>query len=237
MKNILRLILAFLLPIAGLNTIFAQSITSQVSTNFFVEAYNIRGRPFTNKDALNVEGTPLLNNEWKKGTVYFKDGSVSKDVELKFNLEKNELYFNRNGEMFIFNDPITSFRLETESEGKSGELLFRSGYPANGRHNKESFYEIVADGAKFQVINFRFCYLADAYVYGGTSKKKFTPNEELYIVDVAFGKITRIKRAEASVVEAMPDLKNKISQICSTKRLKMKTNADLIILFNELNNL
>jgi hypothetical protein len=237
MKNILRLILAFLLHFAGLNTIFAQSITSQVSTNFFVEAYNIRGRPFTNKDALNVEGSPLLNNEWKKGTVYFKDGSVAKGVELKFNLEKNELYFNRNGEMFIFNDPVISFRLEMESEGKSGELFFRSGYPAHGRHDMETLYEVVADGAKFQLINYRFSYLADAYVYGGSSKKKFTPNEELYVFDVAFGKITRIKRSEAAVVDAMPDLKDKISQICSTKRLKMKSNADLVILFNELNNL
>ncbi len=237
MKSILRLILTILLFIAGLNNIFAQSITSQVSTNFFVEAYNIRGRPFTNKDAINVEGSPLLNNEWKKGTVYFKDGSVSKDVELKFNLEKNELYFNRNGEMFTFNDPIASFRLEMENEGKSEELLFRSGYPPHGRHNKESFYEVVADGAKFQVINFRYSYLADTYVYGGSSKKKFTPNEELYVFDLAFGKVIRIKRSEAAVMDAMPDLKNRISQICSTKKLKMKTNGDLIILFNELNNL
>jgi hypothetical protein len=237
MSNMLKRIIAFLLPIVGAVPVGAQSITSQISTNFFVEAYNIRGRPFTNKDALNVEGSPLLDNEWKKGTVYFKDGTAAKDVELKFNLEKNELYFNRNGEMFTFNDPVASFRLEMQSGGKTEELLFRSGFPANGRHSMESLYEVVLDGAKFQVINYRFSYLADAYVYGGSSKKKFTPNEELYVFDVAFGKITRIKRSEAAVVDAMPDLKEKISKICSTKRLKMKTNADLIILFTELNNL
>ncbi|MEY4727847.1 MAG: hypothetical protein RLZZ390_371, partial [Bacteroidota bacterium] len=57
----------------------SQSISSTVSTTFFVEAYNIRGKPFTNPDASNIEGTPLLNQEWGKGTVYFKDGSVAQN--------------------------------------------------------------------------------------------------------------------------------------------------------------
>ena len=79
--------------VSGVN---AQSIVSGgVSTNVYVEAYNIRGRPFNNPEATNIEGSPLLNQNWGLGTVYFKDGSVAQNVELRFNLEKNELYFNR----------------------------------------------------------------------------------------------------------------------------------------------
>jgi len=212
-----------------------QSISSNVSTNFFVEAYNIRGRPFTNPDASNIEGTPLLNQDWGKGTVYFKDGAVAQNIDLKFNLEKNELYFNRDGEMFVFNDPILSFRMTYSSSTGKKEVHFRSGYPVNGRLLKETFYEVLEDGAKFQFVAYRFTYLADSYRYGGQSKKVFTENEELYIYDVAFGKISKIKKSESSLAEALPDLKDKVSTIIRDQKLKLKSNDDIKKIIAELN--
>lgn len=212
-----------------------QSISSSVSTNFFVEAYNIRGRPFTNPDASNIEGTPLLNVDWGKGTVYFKDGAIAQNIDVKFNLEKNELYFNRDGEMFLFNDPIVSFRMNYSSLSGNKEVHFRSGYPANGRLSKETFYEVVEDGAKFQFLAYRFSYLADSYRYGGQSKKVFTENEELYIYDVAFGKMIKIKRSESSLIDAFPDVKEKITTIILTHKLKLKSNGDIVKIIVELN--
>jgi hypothetical protein len=215
---------------------FAQSIVSGgVSTNVYVEAYNIRGRPFNNPEATNIEGSPLLNQNWGLGTVYFKDGSVAQNVELRFNLEKNELYFNREGEMYVFNDPVISFRMNYSVSTAKKEVHFRSGYPVNGRLSKETFYEVVEDGAKFQLINYRFIYLADSYQYGGTAKKIFTEKEELYVFDVAFGKTSKIKRSEADVLNALPDLKEKIVSIVSKNKLKLKLNEDMKKLFTELN--
>ena len=228
--NLLSALLLFLA-----STTSAQSISSSVSTTFFVEAYNIRGKPFTNPDASNIEGSPLLNQEWGKGTVYFKDGAVTQNIELKFNLEKNELYFNRDGEMFIFNDPVTSFRMTYAVSGAKKEVHFRSGYPVNGRLLKETFYEVIEDGAKFQCLSYRFSYLADSYRYGGQSKKAFTETEELYIYDVAFGKMAKAKRSESAIVEALPDLKERISTIVKENRLKLKSNEDLKKLIIELN--
>ena len=212
-----------------------QSISSSISTNFFVEAYNIRGRPFTNPDASNIEGTPLLNQDWGKGTVYFKDGAVAQNLDLKFNLEKNELYFNRESEMFLFNDPIMSFRMKYSSGSGSREVHFRSGYPVNGRLLKETFYEVLEDGAKFHFVAYRFTYLADSYRYGGQSKKVFTENEELYIYDVAFGKMLKIKRSESSLVEVLPDYKDKITSVISYNKLKLKSNDDVKKIIAELN--
>lgn len=213
----------------------AQSTTNSQSTNFYVEAYNIRGRPFVNPDASNIEGSPLLNLDWGKGTVYFKDGTVAQNVELKFNLEKNELYFNRDGELFLFNDPVMSFRMSYSSSAGKKEVHFRSGYPLNGRLNKETFYEVLEDGAKFQFLVYRSTYLADSYQYGGQAKKAFKEIEELYVFDVAFGKMIKIKRTEASLVEALPDLKDKISSAIRNNRLKLKTNEDFAKIFTELN--
>ena len=237
MKRYLKLFLLLILPFFGSLQVTGQSITSQVSTNFMVEAYNIRGRPIVNKDNNNVEGSPLLSDEWSKGTVYFRDGGIAKDIDIKFNLEKNELYFNRSGELFLFNDPVLSFRILLQVEGTTNELLFRSGYPVNGRFSKETLYEVIADGSKFQLVNFRFSYPSDIYVYGSTgSKKKFTPSEEIYVYDVAFGKMTKVKRNESSISDALPDLRAKINQLTTANRLKLKSNDDLKKLFDLLNN-
>jgi len=56
----------------------AQGITSSVATNVYMEAHNIRGRAFENKDAVLYDGTPLLNDNWGKGSVTFKDGKIVK---------------------------------------------------------------------------------------------------------------------------------------------------------------
>jgi hypothetical protein len=215
---------------------YSQSISSPVSTNFYMETYNIRGKPFVNPEATNVEGSPLLNTEWGTGTVYFKDGAIAKGVELKFNLEKNELYFNRDGALFLFNDPITSFRMNFSYVGKQYDVLFRSGYPATEKLGASTFYQVLEDGAKFQLLNYRFSYLADSYRYGGTAKKAFIEGEELYVYDVAFSKLIKIKRGEQGILDAMPsELSSKILSIAKSKRSKLKSNQDLIALIEELN--
>lgn len=237
MKKILYPLSMLLFPFCWAMQVSGQSITSQVSTNFMLEAYNIRGRPIVNKDVSNIEGSPLLQTDWAKGTVYFKDGGIVQAIELKFNLEKNELYFNKSGELFLFNDPVSSFRINMKDNDQSAETLFRSGYPVHGKFSKETFYEVISDGAKFQLVNYRYSYASDIYVYGSTgTKKKFTPGEELYVYDVAFGKMTKIKRSQASIEEALPDLRTKIGQISSSNRLRFKTNEDLNKLFEILNN-
>jgi hypothetical protein len=237
MKKFLKIFFLMILPFFGNSPVIGQSVTSQVSTNFMVEAYNIRGRPIVNKDNNNIEGSPLLSDDWSKGTVYFRDGGIAKDIEIKFNLEKNEVYFNRNGELFLFNDPVLSFRILLQVEGNADELLFRSGYPVNGRFSKETLYEVIADGPKFQLVNYRFSYPSDIYVYGSTgSKKKFTPSEEIYVYDVAFGKMTKVKRNESTISDALPDLRAKINQLTTANKLKLKSNDDLKKLFELLNN-
>ena len=117
----------------------AQGITSSVATNVYMEAYNIRGRAFENKDAVLYDGTPLLNDNWGKGSVTFKDGKIVKELELKFNLEKNELYFNREGGMFLFNDPIASFQISYGTGNRISVSNFKSGYPVNGRLGEQVF--------------------------------------------------------------------------------------------------
>lgn len=214
----------------------SQSIASPQSTNFMLEAYNIRGRAFVNKDAVNVEGTPLLNTDWGRGEVRFKNGGVVKDIELKFNLEKNELYFNKSDELYLFNDPVTSFSIKFNNMGKTYEKVFRNGFPLNGRLGNETFYEIIADGSKWQFVNFAYAFLSNANSYGGSSSKQiFTNGDEFYIFDRLADKMIRTKKTIAGISESMPSLKEQITKICTEKKLKLRNNEEVVILFQALN--
>ncbi len=229
-------ILFFCLVVLCNSETSAQTITSQQSTNFMLETYNIRGRAFVNKDAVNVEGTPLLNTEWGKGEVRFKNGGIVKDIELKFNLERNELYFNKNDELFLFNDPVISFSIKYNHLGKSYQKLFRNGFPLNGRLGSETFYEIIADGDKWQFVNFNYAFLSNANSYGGSSAKQvFTPGDEFYIFDRASDKMFRTKKSVAGIIESLPSMKEQVTKICSEKKLKLRNNEEVILLFQALN--
>jgi hypothetical protein len=229
--------LLMLLFTAGvLNVSFGQTITSPQSTNFMLEAYNIRGRAFVNKDAVNVEGTPLLNTEWGKGDVKFRNGGWVKDMDLKFNLERNELYFNYNGEPYLFNDPVYSFTMKYNNMGKTQEVFFRNGYPINGRLGNETFYEVIADGEKYQFLSFKYAFLSNANSYGGSSNKQiFTNADEFYLFDRIAGKMIRTKKTVAGLNEALPMLADKITKLSAEKKIKLRDNGEIRELFALLN--
>lgn len=230
------LFLTMMIAAGTLSSSFGQSITSQQSTNFMLEAYNIRGRAFVNKDAVNVEGTPLLNTEWGKGDVKFRNGGMVKDLELKFNLERNELYFNNRGELYLFNDPVSSFTIKFNNMGKAQEVFFRNGYPVNGRLGNETFYEVVADGENYQFLSFKYAFLSNANSYGGSSQKQiFTNADEFYLFDRVAGKMIRTKKTVAGITEALPSLSDKITKVSAEKKIKLRDSGEIRELFAALN--
>jgi hypothetical protein len=56
------------------------------------------------------------------------------------------------------------------------------------------------------------------------------------VYDVAFGKMTKVKRNESTISDALPDLRAKINQLTTANKLKLKSNDDLKKLFDLLNN-
>jgi hypothetical protein len=212
-----------------------QGVTTSVSTNIYMEAYNIRGRAFENKDAVAYDGSPLMNDNWGKGSVTFKDGKMVKEIDLKFNLEKNELYFNRDGGMFLFNDPVSAFQITYGLGSRTIFSTFKSGYPVNGRLGEQVFYEVIYEGPRYHMLTFRYSYLGDANRYGGGVKQAFVTGEELYVYETGVKMMHRVKRQESSIKEALPKVQDKINQICSENKLKLKNNEELIKLFSILN--
>ena len=89
---------------------FSQTVAS--ANAFGMNAYDISGKPLASKGP--AEGSPMLNSNWGKGLVKFRNGNWAGDVELQFNLKENELYFRKNNQSFSF--VVSSFSAGIQEE-------------------------------------------------------------------------------------------------------------------------
>ena len=184
-----------------------------------------------------MTGSPLLNPDWGSGTIFFKNGKVTTLIEIQFNLQKNELYFRREGKSFLFSDSVSGFRIIYALQDLVYNDIFRSGYPETGRNKMTYFYQLLVDGKEIQLLADRYKQLVDAYTYAGGEKSTYKEDEALYIFDVANRKmieIKNLKNAKSTLLSAFPDRKNAINQVCEQQKLGMKTREDLITLVKGL---
>lgn len=196
----------------------------------FVE--DITGRPFNSKLLDDIEGSPFLLPDWNWGAVKFKNGKYAKDIELKFNVYNNQLFFKRGEEAFEFVLPVNEFMIGYQKEGDSVAVLYRNGFPDTERTNGSTFFELLTEG-KFQLLKYRFKELRSFKPYNQSERKQFADNEQLYVY--ASGSITKIKKDKESVMKALPQYAEEIRAIVEREKLKLKSEADLVKLFFELN--
>src|SRR5688572_12826026 len=71
----------------------------------------IMGRPFKMGKDMQIEGSPLLFNEWRTGKVILADKRVVNDMKLKFELVQNKFFYGRNDSLFEFVDEVQEIRL------------------------------------------------------------------------------------------------------------------------------
>ena len=218
-------------------SVSAQTAGANVKTSSVVELYDESGKPMSTPGKKNVTGSPMLNPDWGSGTIFFKNGKVTTFMEIQLNLQKNELYFRREGKSFLFTDTVSGFRIIYAQENLVYNDIFRSGYPETGRNKSTHFYQLLVDGKEIQLLADRYKQLVDAYTYAGGEKSTYREDEALYIFDVAKGKMTEIKNlknAKSTIMSAFPGRKNDINQVCEQQKLGMKTREDVIALIKGL---
>src|SRR5690242_3282251 len=111
--------------VAGLTTlclvILLSSLQVSAQDRHLDTLYSYQPALMSSNDVLNItgEGSFIHNNtksplsddvllypNWLKGVVNFSNGTQAIDMELKFNLVKNELYFNNGGKLNYFADTV-----------------------------------------------------------------------------------------------------------------------------------
>lgn len=210
------------------------SAQSTGGSGYQLDAYDIRGRVFT-AAANETDGSPLLNPNWGNGVVKFRNGYWVRNAELQFNLEKNELYFRKNNQAYLFVDTVVEFSLSYVENDKTVTALYRSGYPAVDRRGKDTYYEVLADGKKLQLLNFRNRVLLTRNNYGEGTTKYYKSNEQWYWYDPAAGTLQKARKDLNAIRNLFPQFKTQIDSYISAKGSKLRTDEEVVELVEWLN--
>ena len=220
--------LAFILDNAN-----AQSLDDHVSQSSFVRAYDISGKPFTDKRLENVEGSPMFSPDWNLGNVTFKNGTTVKDIPLQFNLYDNQVYFRKDTVLLAFVQPVTSFEFAFTDNGVKRLGHFSNGYPFVQNNNEWTYYQILAAGP-LQLLKYSYATLVEKPAYAQSSHFEFQMWHELYAYDSNNKTIVKIKD-RSSLANAFPEFADRINEYAAQHHSKLKSEEDLTALFNTLN--
>ncbi len=141
----------------------------------------------------DTKGNPLLLDYWTFGTVYLKNGIKFTDTALNFSLFEDKLYFKRDNQFYIVAGVISEFVL-TPSGAAADTIPFRfiNGYPATSTSNENSFFQILNDGKKYQLLKWQHKKIRDAYSYGGKAETEYVNQLAYYIYDRSSRKMLTI---------------------------------------------
>lgn len=132
----------------------------------------------------DTKGSPLLLEQWVSGTVNLKNGIRFNDSALNYSLFEDKLYFKRDNQFFIVAGIISDFYLAADEENKSKGLFhFVSGYPATATTNENTFFQLLADGGKYQLLKWQHKKIREAYNYGGVNETEYVSQEAYYVFE------------------------------------------------------
>jgi hypothetical protein len=175
----------------------------------------------------------FFQQNWRTGTVSFRNTPDKAVVPLLFDVYSNRLYFLSGNSILEFANPVKEFLIPVVAKQDTLQLLYRNGYPAIHKNIAETFYEVLVDG-KFQLLR---CKAKTIALY----KDKDVPEEERdYSKELLYAllpgeKIILVKKDKDYLLKEMPEHAGQIEQICVEEKLKLKNEAQLKTLFVALN--
>jgi hypothetical protein len=186
-------------------------------------------------DRDDIEGSPMLMSDWGNGIVKLKSGKAFDELILKFNLNRNVLYFMRNSLTYVFPEPVLECELNYLDEGNLKKIFLRSGYPAIADKDSNTLYQVLAIGEHIHFLKFISKKIAELKTFGTIPTKYYEVHEAYYLFNVKTGSIKSVKTDKSSLLNALPDYEKEIELYTSDKKKKLKGESDLIALINELN--
>jgi hypothetical protein len=224
----------FLLPCILCSLLGSAQTTLNKANTSFVELYDANGRPLTSKSRKEIKGSPMLNDNWGKGTIKFRNKKVFENALLRFNLFSNKLFYKVDDMELAIIDPISEFSFSYEENNEQHSVVFRNGYPGNTTDPGEVFYQVLSEGPRFQLLKHSYKTVQDYYEYGSAPTKIFRYASELFIYDAKMQTLKLVKNKQP-LTESVPVL---TAELAGTDNPfgKFRSEKDLINLMNKLNN-
>lgn len=182
-----------------------------------------------------VGGSPFFSPDYKTATVQTDKDKIVTEVAVKFNIYSNAMMVKMDDGQEL---RLESFKLvsydETGSDGNLKHYKFEQGLPEIDNHNENSVYQVISAGPRVQLLKYLSQKVEDAATLGDYSRRELVITEQLYIY-LPGGAIKRIKASKKDLVEALPSMSAKIDEIANANNLKLKSEAEIAIVVEALN--
>lgn len=221
-----KISLLFLSIAATACSLQAQSVKEQL-------VFDQQDRALLTSSNLREEGTPLLTTTWLKGLVKFTNGTTYKADFLKYDLEKDQVYFKdtKSDNLLQFSLPVSEFSLVIGQEN----LVFRSGYVAVDRNKPSSFYQVLVEGG-VQLLKHRVKQPFDERAFNSATTTR-TYKEDEYFYVAKNNTPVKIKKDKKQVLAALGNHAADLEAYITEEKLNLKNEEDLmklIVFYNSL---
>lgn len=185
----------------------------------------VSGKLFTPEKYSAIRGTPFLLDKWVKGSVTTLKG-IYQEVELKYNVYDNILFFKKGDETYAFQENVLSFTLKPRPKDSTSYMVYVKGIPGTDFRDNQ-YIRVLLDGA-ISLYKLDLKQLSEMSEINAGMIKTFTHNAKYYIG--MGGKLTFIKLAKADLLSVLSDKQEALETYISKHSLSFKKEADVILL-------
>lgn len=208
------------------------SYLAAFSQNISILQDPVSSRIFNIEKYAEIRGTPFFTDKWVKGSVLTTRG-VYENLELKFDIYDNTIFFNKNDEAFEMQDDIVSFTLMHKPGQPASYSHFQKGIVGPGLQGNQ--YVQVLEKGNISLYRLYLKHVSEMSEVNAGIVKTFTNGAKYYT-----GKnnaATLLKTDRESVLVLLADKAEQVSSFISTNKISFKKEEDLIKIFKYYNSL
>lgn len=202
------------------------------SQNISILQDPLSSRIFNIEKYAEIRGTPFLADKWTMGSVVTTKG-IYENLELKYNVYDNALFFNKNEEAFELQDDIVSFTLMHKPGTPESYSVYRKGITGPGLP-VEQFVQVLAEGA-IDLYRLDLKHVSEMSEVNAGIVKTFTGGIKYYVEkDKA---VTLIKADKESALSLLADKADQVKDFITSNRISFRKEDDLVKVFKYYNSL
>ena len=183
----------------------------------------VSGKPYTDKQYTEIQGSPFLLPDWSNGVIYLKNGSKIEKYLLQLDAYAGLLLFKYNDQPLIVQNEVKEFVLQPAG---SEPYLFRNGYKPLDKNTATTWYQVLQDGPVSLLKQVKKT-LGEKTEYGSATKTQtFVVSESWYIAK-ADGSLVKIKKDKSTLLDALSDKKDQLNNFIEKEKLRVKSEEDM----------
>jgi len=169
-----------------------------------------------------IDGSPWLSDTWDSGVVRVSNGKIVKGLKYRYNVYKNELYFQSNDEVFKISSPDSIVSLELDGK----KFVYKTSDPRD--MGKKRFLEVAVDGVATLYINYYPDILPSNYnkALGTGNVNNILSIKQSYLIRVG-DSLTLLDKKGKQFAVAFADKKAEIEAFIKQENISCKERSDV----------